>query len=50
VHIGPEGGQEGGELVFQGPVENLAQEEKSYTGHYLKPYCKKSKRKSGSKK
>jgi len=50
VDIGPEGGQEGGELVFQGPVENLAQEEKSYTGHYLKPYCKKSKRKSGSKK
>jgi len=36
IDLGPEGGQLGGELLFQGTPENLVKEKKSYTGQYLK--------------
>lgn len=36
IDLGPEGGDEGGELVFAGPPEKLVFEPKSYTGQYLK--------------
>ncbi len=36
VDLGPEGGREGGHLVFQGTPEDLAEVAGSYTGVYLK--------------
>ena len=36
IDLGPEGGQLGGELLFQGTPEKLVKEKKSYTGQYLK--------------
>lgn len=38
IDLGPEGGEEGGHLVFEGTPEKLIHEPKSYTGKYLKPY------------
>ena len=38
IDLGPEGGDEGGYVVAQGTPEEVANMEKSYTGHYLKPY------------
>ncbi|XAT60820.1 excinuclease ABC subunit UvrA [Rhodobacteraceae bacterium Araon29] len=36
IDIGPEGGDGGGQLVGMGTPETLAENEKSYTGYYLK--------------
>ncbi|SMO33963.1 excinuclease ABC subunit UvrA [Solitalea koreensis] len=36
IDIGPEGGDKGGNIVFEGVPEDLIKEEKSYTGKYLK--------------
>ncbi|MDB5014247.1 MAG: uvrA [Daejeonella sp.] len=36
IDIGPEGGTNGGTVVFEGTPEDLVKEEKSYTGQYLK--------------
>jgi excinuclease ABC subunit A len=36
IDIGPEGGDKGGYLVFEGTPEGLAKDKKSYTGSYLK--------------
>ncbi|HSO88601.1 MAG TPA: excinuclease ABC subunit UvrA, partial [Draconibacterium sp.] len=36
VDLGPEGGDKGGELIFEGTPENLVKVEKSYTGLALK--------------
>ena len=38
LDLGPDGGDEGGYLVACGTPEQVAQEEKSYTGQYLKRY------------
>jgi excinuclease ABC subunit A len=38
VDLGPEGGAEGGNLVFQGETEDILKVEQSYTGKYLKKY------------
>ncbi|MFC5283681.1 excinuclease ABC subunit UvrA [Pedobacter alpinus] len=35
IDIGPEGGNEGGKLVFEGTPEELASSKESYTGKYL---------------
>jgi len=35
IDLGPEGGDAGGELLFEGTPEDCAKCEKSYTGHYL---------------
>jgi excinuclease ABC subunit A len=35
VDIGPEGGEKGGNVVFEGIPEDLIKEENSYTGKYL---------------
>jgi excinuclease ABC subunit A len=35
IDIGPEGGDQGGHLVFEGTPENLAKAKDSYTGKYL---------------
>jgi excinuclease ABC subunit A len=36
IDLGPEGGEEGGYIVFEGTPEKLVQCKKSYTGKYLK--------------
>lgn len=35
IDLGPEGGNAGGRIVAQGSPEEVAQNDKSYTGHYL---------------
>ena len=35
IDLGPEGGKEGGHLVFEGTPEGLAKVKESYTGKYL---------------
>jgi excinuclease ABC subunit A len=37
IDLGPEGGEEGGYVVFEGKPEDLAKCKKSYTGKYLVP-------------
>jgi len=37
IDMGPEGGSGGGEVIAQGTPEQVAADEDSYTGHYLKP-------------
>ena len=36
IDLGPEGGEEGGNLVFAGTPENLAKKKNSFTGQFLK--------------
>ncbi len=36
IDLGPEGGRDGGHLVFQGRPEDLTKVGRSYTGHFLK--------------
>lgn len=36
IDMGPEGGDKGGEVIYQGPIEGLLKIKKSYTGQYLK--------------
>jgi excinuclease ABC subunit A len=38
VDLGPEGGDEGGHLLFQGPTNDILQVKNSYTAQYLKKY------------
>ncbi|MEI6690354.1 MAG: excinuclease ABC subunit UvrA [bacterium] len=38
VDMGPEGGAEGGDILFQGPTEDILKVSKSYTAKYLKKY------------
>ena len=40
IDLGPEGGDGGGEIVAQGTPEEIAQCEKSYTGHFLRKILK----------
>ncbi len=35
IDLGPEGGKNGGEIIFQGLPENIVKEKKSHTGEYL---------------
>ena len=42
IDIGPEGGERGGTIVAKGTPEDVAMNEKSYTGAYLKRVLKKS--------
>lgn len=41
IDLGPEGGDNGGEVVFTGTPEQLAECKRSYTGQFLKPLLKK---------
>jgi len=36
IDLGPEGGEEGGSIVFEGKPDELVECKASYTGHYLK--------------
>jgi len=40
IDLGPEGGKDGGHLVFAGTPEDLVKVKESYTGHYLKEKLK----------
>ena len=40
IDLGPEGGEEGGRMVAQGPPEAMARNKKSYTGQALAEYYK----------
>ena len=42
VDMGPEGGDRGGRIMFEGTPEELADIKESYTGRYLKEYCEYS--------
>ncbi len=35
IDLGPEGGDKGGYLVYQGELQGILKEKKSYTGSYL---------------
>ena len=37
IDLGPEGGNNGGRVIATGTPEEVAEVEKSYTGHFLKP-------------
>ena len=36
IDLGPEGGEKGGDLLFQGTPEDLIKNNTSYTAHFLK--------------
>ena len=38
IDLGPEGGDQGGQVVAIGTPEEIIQVAQSYTGQYLKPY------------
>ena len=40
IELGPEGGEEGGFLMYQGPLSSILTRKDSITGHYLKKYNK----------
>ena len=44
IDLGPEGGDEGGELVAAGPPESIVRNRKSFTGQALKPLLAKKRR------
>jgi excinuclease ABC subunit A len=48
IDLGPEGGDGGGEIVAQGPPEDVVKEKRSYTGAFLKPVL--GRRETGGKK
>ena len=37
IDLGPEGGEQGGEIVAAGPPEDIVSTNGSYTGGYLRP-------------
>lgn len=43
VDLGPDGGVRGGEIVAEGTPEQVVKNDRSYTGHYLKPLLEKAK-------
>jgi excinuclease ABC subunit A len=38
IDLGPEGGDDGGYLIFEGHPEDLIKNNRSYTGKYLRKY------------
>jgi len=40
IDLGPEGGDEGGKIIYQGDLRGLIKEKRSYTGQYLKKITK----------
>jgi excinuclease ABC subunit A len=45
VDLGPEGGEAGGTILYQGPVPDIVNNSASYTGRYLKPLLEKMEKK-----
>src|SRR5690606_36578578 len=46
IDIGPEGGERGGSVVYEGVPENIVNCKESYTWQYLAPYFKKRRKES----
>ncbi len=44
VDLGPEGGEAGGHLVFEGPALEILKSQESLTGHYLNLHLKENKK------
>jgi excinuclease ABC subunit A len=42
IDLGPDGGDKGGEVIFEGAVEDIIRHPSSYTGQYLKQFLNKS--------
>jgi excinuclease ABC subunit A len=42
IDLGPEGGNEGGYIVFEGKPDQIVHDKGSYTGQYLKPLMQDS--------
>jgi excinuclease ABC subunit A len=42
IDLGPEGGNDGGEVIATGSPEEIAKNPRSYTGRYLEPYIGRS--------
>jgi excinuclease ABC subunit A len=42
IDLGPEGGEKGGQIVATGTPEVIANQRKSYTGHYLQKVLKRN--------
>jgi excinuclease ABC subunit A len=42
IDLGPEGGENGGEIVAKGSPEEVMRVEESYTGEYLKKVMEKN--------
>jgi len=42
IDLGPEGGDQGGEILVEGTPETVAKHQKSYTGQFLAPLLKKA--------
>ena len=40
IDLGPEGGDKGGNVVFEGTTEEIVKCVRSYTGRYLRKYLK----------
>ena len=47
IDLGPEGGDQGGYIVAEGPPEKIAEVKNSYTGQFLKKELKAGKKKRG---
>jgi excinuclease ABC subunit A len=45
IDLGPEGGDEGGEVVAAGAPEEVARRKQSFTGQYLRPLLKRKRKK-----
>ena len=39
IDMGPEGGFKGGQIIAQGPPQEVASNKLSHTGRFLKKYC-----------
>jgi excinuclease ABC subunit A len=48
IDLGPEGGDRGGEIIAQGPPEEVARVDHSYTGHYLARLFGRSRRRKSA--
>ncbi|WP_430791002.1 excinuclease ABC subunit UvrA [Virgibacillus flavescens] len=44
IDLGPEGGDRGGQIIATGSPEHIAEQEASYTGHYLKPILERDRK------
>jgi len=42
VDLGPDGGDNGGEIIAEGTVEDIIQSKQSYTGQFLQQYLKET--------
>ncbi|PAV27773.1 excinuclease ABC subunit A [Virgibacillus profundi] len=46
IDLGPEGGDRGGQIIATGTPEKIAEEQVSYTGHYLKPILERDRKRT----